>query len=99
MKQSIREELQENENEQEFPYQLKTNDEIICDIIEFGYGECEFHTLDINRLVVESERTIELMKKFEHLKMKHELPNDNHSEFNEGYVKAMCHAINQLKLI
>ena len=56
--QKIREELQEMEDEQMDGYQLKTNEEIIDIISEFGNGETEFHTLDINRIVVENERVI-----------------------------------------
>jgi hypothetical protein len=58
----IREELQEFEDEQMDGYKLKTNEEIIDMIMEFGNGELAFHTLDINRLVVENRRLIELLE-------------------------------------
>lgn len=54
--QTIREELQQMEDEQVDGYQLKSNEDIIDIISEFGNGETEFHTLDINRLVVENQR-------------------------------------------
>ena len=56
MKQTIRQELQSIENEHEDGYQLKTDEEIIDMISEFGSGELEFHTVDINRLIVENQR-------------------------------------------
>lgn len=43
-------------------YVLKTDDEIIEIIQDFGSGICEFHTLDINRLVVENQRMKEKLK-------------------------------------
>jgi hypothetical protein len=56
MKQTIRQELQEIEDEQENGHQLKTDEEIVDMISEFGSGELEFHTVDINRLIVENQR-------------------------------------------
>jgi len=56
MKQTIRQELQSIENEHEDGYQLKNDEEIIDMISEFGSGELEFHTVDINRLIVENQR-------------------------------------------
>jgi hypothetical protein len=97
--QKIREELQQMEDEQMDGYKLKTNEEIIDIISEFGNGETEFHTLDINRLVVENDRAKRLIELFEANKTSHELPNDTTAEYNEGYVKAMCNAINRLKEI
>jgi hypothetical protein len=97
--QKIREELQQMEDEQVDGYQLKTNEEIIDIISEFGNGETEFHTLDINRLVVENERAKRLIELFKSSKTHHELPNHNGYRYNEGYVKAMCDAINRLKEI
>jgi len=94
--QKSREELQEMEDEQMDGYQLKTNEEIIDIIREFGNGETEFNTLDINRLVVENDRAKRLIELFEASKTHHELPNDTTAEYNEGYVKAMCNAINRL---
>lgn len=95
----IRKELQEMENSQVDGYQLKTNEEIIDIISKFGNGKTEFHTLDINRIVVENEQVKRLIKSFELSKINHELPNDNDYKYNVGYVKAMCNAINQLKEI
>ena len=97
--QKIREELQETEDEQIDGYQLKTNDEIIDIISLFGSGETEFNTQDIERLVVENDRAKRLIELFEASKTDHELPNDNGYRYNEGYVKAMCNAINRLKEI
>jgi len=96
---TIREELQQMEDEQENGYQLKTNEEIIDIISEFGNGETEFHTLDINRLVVENDRAKRLIEMFEQDKVRHELPNDNKAEYNYGYVKALSRAINHLKAL
>lgn len=53
---SIKQELQESEDEHADGYQLKSDEDIINIIIDFGNGETEFHTLDINRLVVENQR-------------------------------------------
>ena len=53
---TIRQELQDSEDEQDGGYQLKTDEEIIDMISEFGNGYLEFHTVDINRLIVENER-------------------------------------------
>jgi len=35
-------------------YQLKTDSELVEKIAEFGFGELEFHTADIERLVTQS---------------------------------------------
>jgi len=53
---TIRQELQDSEDEQDGGYQLKTDDEIVDMICRFGHGYLEFHTVDINRLIVENER-------------------------------------------
>ena len=50
--QSIKETLQENLDD----YSLKTNKELIDKLTDFGSGETEFHTADIERVVVENER-------------------------------------------
>jgi hypothetical protein len=91
--------IKQMEDEQMVGYQLKTNEEIIDIISEFGNGETEFHTLDINRLVVENDRAKQLIELFEASKTHHELPNDKDYSYNEGYVAAMCDAINRLKEI
>jgi hypothetical protein len=49
-------EFQDSEDEQVGGYQLKTDEEIIDMISEFGNGELEFHTADINRLIVDNQR-------------------------------------------
>jgi hypothetical protein len=61
-RQTIREELQEEEDYHEDGYKLKTDEEIINIISEFGNGVTEFHTLDIDRLVVENQRMKEILK-------------------------------------
>lgn len=45
----IREQIQESLED----YTLKTDDELVDEIIEFGCGEKEFHTADIERLIRE----------------------------------------------
>lgn len=95
----IKTELQEILDEHSDGYQLKTNEEIINMIAWFGCGELEFHTADINRLVVENERAKKLIDLFESDKFDHKLPSDNAGEYNQGYVQAMCNAINRLKEI
>lgn len=92
----IKEELQENEDYYPDGYQLKTNDQIINDISEFGNGVMEFHSLDANRLVVENERAKELVDHFLKLKLEHEMPNDNKVDYNRGYVKCCNDIINAL---
>jgi hypothetical protein len=52
----IRKELQDSLEESGNDYKLKTDDEIIDMIIDFGCGETEFHTVDINRIIVENQR-------------------------------------------
>jgi len=58
---SIRQELQDSLWESGDDYKMKTNEEIIEMICDFGNGETEFHTIDINRLVVENERMKKLL--------------------------------------
>lgn len=52
----IREELQVSLWDSGNNYILKTDEEIIDMIIDFGCGETEFHTVDINRIIVENQR-------------------------------------------
>lgn len=59
---SIRKEIQEELDYYEGAYQLKSNEEIIEIIKDFGSGECEFHTTDINRLVVDNLRMEKLLR-------------------------------------
>ena len=56
-------ERQESEDEHEDGYQLKTNFELIDIICDFGNGETEFHTCDIERLVMENEAYKKLLNK------------------------------------
>lgn len=58
----IRENIQEILNEHD-DYVLKTNEELIDIISEFGLGETEFHTADINRLITENIFLEKLLKK------------------------------------
>lgn len=53
---SVMEELQESENEHYEGYTLKTNEELIEIICDFGNGVTEFHTVDIERLIIENQR-------------------------------------------
>jgi hypothetical protein len=53
---TIRKELEESLWDSGEDYQMKTDEEIIEIISNFGSGECEFHTVDICRLVVENQR-------------------------------------------
>ena len=41
----------------------------------------------------------DLIKKFESLKLSHELPNGNNGEYNQGFVKAMNIAIKEVENI
>lgn len=58
----IRENIQEILNEHD-DYVLKTNEELIDIISEFGLGETEFHTADIDRLITENIFLEKLLKK------------------------------------
>lgn len=49
----IRKQIQERLDEDGDGYILKTNDELIDIICNFGCGETEFHTADIERLLRE----------------------------------------------
>lgn len=48
---TIKEQIQENLED----YTLKTNEEIIDQLTEFGLGETEFHTADVERLIQEND--------------------------------------------
>ena len=97
--QNIREQLQEEEYYNGTGLVLKTNEEIIDIITEFGNGELEFQTIDITRLVVENQKAKDLITQFKLFKINHEAPNDNEGQYNQGYVKACCHVINKLTSI
>ena len=53
---TIKEEIENSLWESGDNYVLKTNEEIINILTDFGCGETEFHTADINRVIVENER-------------------------------------------
>lgn len=58
---TIKQELEESLWDMGDDYKLKTNEEIIDMIIDFGCGETEFHTVDIERLVVENQQMKKLL--------------------------------------
>lgn len=58
---SIKKELEESLWESGDDYQLKTDEEIIDIISDFGCGMLEFHTVDINRIIVENQRMKKLL--------------------------------------
>lgn len=53
---NIKEKIQESLDEHGDDYILKTNKELIDIICDFGFGETEFHTADVERLIVENEK-------------------------------------------
>lgn len=96
----IRDELQQYEEDTGSNYRLKTNEEIIDYIVNYGHGEINFHTVDINRLVVESERVAQIIPHLEILQLHHQVPNkENTSEYNRGYAKAMSEVLIKLDKI
>jgi hypothetical protein len=54
-------EIQESLDENQENYKLKTNTELIDVICDFGCGETEFHTADIERLIKEHKNLIEVL--------------------------------------
>ena len=54
--------LQESLNDNQEDYTLKTNAELKDIIRNFGCGETEFHTGDIERLVKEHEKMYEILQ-------------------------------------
>lgn len=86
---SIREELQEWEDQYEDGYKLKTNEEIINKIKYFGNGETNFHTVDINRLVVENDRVKRLIQVFQSNANNNNNNNSEVKEVFEGVVKEL----------
>jgi len=89
--------LQRHETTSGGNYILKDNEEITQKIIDFGSGQTDFHTLDINRLVLENERFKATINLFETYKTNHEILNGNGFDYNRGFVNAMNTAINSLK--
>ena len=59
---NYKEELQESLDESGDDYILKTNKEIIDVICDFGCGETEFHTVDIERLIKENDKQYEIIR-------------------------------------
>lgn len=58
---NYRKEIQESLDENQEDYKLKTNLELINVICDFGCGEKEFHTADIERLIKEHKKLIEVL--------------------------------------
>ena len=58
---NYREELQESLNDSQEDYTLKTNEELKDIIRNFGCGETEFHTGDVERLIKEHEKMYQIM--------------------------------------
>lgn len=58
---NYKEELQESLDEYGEDYILKTNEELIDIISDFGCGETEFHTVDIERLIKENDKQYEII--------------------------------------
>ena len=58
-----RSDLQESLDYYDDGYRLKTNEEIIDIICDFGCGETEFHTTDIERLIKENSKMVKVFKK------------------------------------
>ncbi len=58
-----RSDLQESLDYYNDGYRLKTNNELIDMICEFGSGETEFHTVDIERLIKENAKMVQVFKK------------------------------------
>lgn len=58
---NYKEELQESLDESGENYILKTNKELIDIISDFGMGETEFHTVDIERLIKENDKQYEII--------------------------------------
>lgn len=56
-----RKEFQESLDYVQDGYVLKTNEELNDIICNFGCGETEFHTVDINRLLLEHKKLIEVL--------------------------------------
>jgi len=58
---NYRKEIQESLDESQEDYKLKTNIELINVISDLGCGETEFHTADIERLIQEHKKLIEVL--------------------------------------
>ena len=58
-----RKKLQDSINESGYDYKLKTNMQLINTITDFGFGETEFHTADIERLIKEHQLLLSTLKR------------------------------------
>lgn len=58
----IAREIQDNLDETDDGYILKTDEQLIDVIINFGCGETEFHTADIERLIREKQQLEKQLK-------------------------------------
>ena len=58
----IAREIQDSLDETDDGYILKTDEQIIDTIINFGCGETEFHTADIERLIREKQQLEKQLK-------------------------------------
>jgi hypothetical protein len=58
---NYRKKLQESLDESGDGYALKTNSELINMIKDFGCGETEFHTADIERLIKENKKMVSVI--------------------------------------
>mgnify|MGYP000999506121 FL=1 len=58
---NYKEKLQESLDEYGEDYILKTNEELIDIICDFGCGETELHTVDIERLIKENDKQYEII--------------------------------------
>ena len=54
--------IQENLDVDSDGYVLKTNAELVNMIIDFGCGETEFHTADIERLIKENKKMVSVIE-------------------------------------
>ena len=58
----IAREIQDNLDESDDGYILKTDEQLIDAIVDFGCGETEFHTSDIERLIREKQQLEKQLK-------------------------------------
>lgn len=54
--------IQENLDDDSDGYVLKTNAELVNIIMDFGCGETEFHTADIERLIKENKKMVSVIE-------------------------------------
>lgn len=59
---NYRKEFQEDLDYHNDGYKIKTNKELINIISDFGLGETEFHTVDIERLIKEHSMMLSILK-------------------------------------